>query len=314
MTRELRRGVCVFGALVLAVGGLPAQGSRRVDLSPADAAIAAGRLDVAEAILFDESRRAPREPAVRGALGAFLAARGRLLVGATLLEEALSFGADSATVEVRLFEVYRWEGRYDRAAAQRLARVAPELRDAMRRAGAATLGGAASATVPMLPNEALGIGRIPLAVGGERLEADIQPLASGIALPSSMALFAAVEPVGARGDTTFAVAQSVAIGGVTIGPVPVMLVPSLRTARLGLDVLALLQPTFDYVARTLTVRSEPSDVPGQALPILLTFPGVSFLPREGQGPVGLHTVAGRAALRGARWTLHLSGGAIVLSR
>lgn len=316
ITRRIgRRAAALTVAAHACIGAAAtAQGSRRVELSPADAAIAAGRLDVAEALLFADSRRTPREPSARGALGAFLAARGKLLVGATLLEEALEFGADSAMVEARLFEIYRWEGRYDRAAGQRSARVAPELREAMRRAAVATTGGAPSATVQMLPNEALGLGRITLALGGERFEADIQPLAPGIALPSSMAMFAAVEPVGAHGDTTFAVAQSVAIGGVTIGPVPVMLVPSLRTARLGLDVLALLEPTFDYGARTLTVRSEPGDVPGRALPILLTFPGVSLVPREGQGPVGLHTAAGRAALRGTRWTLRVSAGAIVVAR
>ena len=46
--------------------------------------------------------------------GAFLAARGRFRIGATLLEEAVELGGDSASVERRLASVWRWAGEYAR--------------------------------------------------------------------------------------------------------------------------------------------------------------------------------------------------------
>ncbi len=300
-------------AVVSAARG-DAQGSRRVDPSAAELAIALGELDVAEAALYEQARRSSREPAYRGTLGAFLAARGKFLVGATLLEEARFFGGDTAAIEARLFEVHRWTGQYDRAALLPTVRVARDLRDAFRRAAGTAAGGAAEAIVPMMPNELLGLGRITITVGDEVLEADIHPIANGLQLPSTMALFSAVQPVGANGDTTFAVARTLGIGGVVLGPVPATLVPSLRTARVGLDVLGQLYPTFDPVARTLTVRSTAYTPAGRRLPLLLTFPGVTFVANAGSAAVALHEAAGRAALRGYRWTLDVAGGAVVIER
>lgn len=305
-----------MAALLLAAPAW-AQRARQVEISAADQAIAAGKFSYAEDLLFYESSRNTRDYTSRAALGAFMAARGRLLVGATLLEEAMQFGADSASIQTRLFEVYRWEGRFAQAAAQRLARVSPEIRAAFERVHQAEATGAPSATVPMQPNELLGLGRIAVQVGGERIDMDIQPFLSGVQLPSTMQLFSTLESVIARGDTTFAIAPTVAIGGVLLGPLPVMLVPGIRTGRIGLDVLALLRPTLDQRGGTLTVRSsEPPPVVGasQRRLLFLTFPGVSYLARDGEGAVALHTPAGRAGLRGLRWTLDVSAGAILVER
>ncbi|MDQ8165017.1 MAG: hypothetical protein P3A28_04555 [Gemmatimonadota bacterium] len=310
------RAVALTGlaaSIGLAEPTLGAQAPRRVDPNPAELAIAAGRLDAAERILFENSRRAPREPSARGALGSFLAARGRFLVGATLLEEALEFGGDSAAIESRLFDIYRWAGLFDRAAALEHSRASQVERDALARAAGTAAGGDRTATVPMAPNEAFGLGRITINVGGERVEADIQPLATGLVLPSSMQIFSAIAAVGARGDTTFGVARTIAIGGVTLGPVPVMLVPAVRTARIGLDLLGLLHPTFDVGARSLTVRAEPLAVTGRFGHVLLGFPGVSLVARVGAAPVALQSAGGRAVLRGMRWTLDVPAGVVVIN-
>jgi hypothetical protein len=305
-------------ALVPAVCAARAQGigGLRVEMSFADRSIAAGRFDDAESALFDESARAPRAPLPRGALGAFLAARGKLLVGATLLEEAMFFGGDSMSISTRLFEVYRWEGLQARAAIHKHGRVSPGLRSAMERVPASKPGGSALASVALQPNETFGLGRITLGVGNEKVEADIQPLMNGVQLPSSMALYSVLDAVTSSGDTTFAVAQQLSIGGVTIGPVPVMLVPNLGAARLGLDILSLLRPTFDLNGRTLTVRSVEAQTapPLEKRELFLTFPGISFVVQPGQPPVTLHSVAGRAALRGLRWTLDVPAGAIFIER
>ncbi len=307
-----------FAAAVVAGGGMSrellAQDPRQVDPSPAERAIAVGRLDVAEALLYDAVARAPRQPAARGALGAFLASRGKFLPGATLLDEALYFGADSATVEARLLEIYRWTGEYGRLAALQHAPLSAERRECYARTGTTQAGGAAQATVPLRPNDELGIGRITITIAGVTLDADVQPTMSGIELPSSVEVRSAIEPTGVRGDTTFGVARTLRIGDVTLGPVPVALVPHPRVARLGLDVLSLLTPTFDTRNGTFTVRAQPYKPAGELLPLMLTFPGVSFVAGDATAPVALHEPAGRAALRGTRWTLDVTGGAIVIER
>jgi hypothetical protein len=312
-----QQAVLLIGLVCAAAAPALAQRARQVELSPADQAIALGKYGYAEDLLFYESSLDTRNHMTRAALGSFMAARGKLLVGATLLEEAIRFGADSASIQTRLFEVYRWEGRYAQAAAFPHARVSPEIRAAFARVTQSEVTGLPSATVPMQPNEFLGLGRVPIQVGGERIDVDIQPQLTGVQLPSTMQLFSSLEAVIARGDTTFAIAQSISIGGVLIGPVPVMLVPGLRAGRLGLDVLSLLRPTLDQRAGTLTVRSSdpsPEVGPQQRRLIYLNFPGVSYLARDGEAAVALHTPAGRAGLRGMRWTLDLAAGAILIER
>jgi hypothetical protein len=284
----------------------------RVDTSFAMSAIAAGRYDDAENSLFDEVRRVPREPSTRGALGAFLASRGRLLVGLTLLDETLEFGGDSATVEGWRAKAWRWAGEYGHAAEQRLAPMPEPWREAMRRAGTAATAGPKSATIPLEPNEAFGLGRITLGVGTLKFAADIQPVGEGIVLPATVETFAAVEVIGARGDTTIAVARQISFGGATFGPVPVTLVASTQVARVGLDILGQFTPAFDAAQRTLTVHRGDFVPTGDALPFYLTFPGVIFVPRPDAMPVALQAPAGRAALRGHRWTFDLSRGAIVV--
>lgn len=283
-----------------------------MEQSAADRAIAQGRLDVAEALLYDAAARTPRRPSARGALGNFLAARGRLLVGATLLDEAIQFGADTATIERRQFEVYRWTGEYERLAALRTAPISSPAREALRRSAGTRAGGAAAATVALGPGAQTGLGRITVFVDGVGVAAEIEPLAEGVTLPASPELAAAIDRVGTHGDTVFAVARSLSIGPVTLGPVPVLLVQNIGAAHVGLDVLSQLTPSFDGVRQTLTVHSGPYAARGRRLSTLLTFPGVTFVATAGQGPVGLHTAAGRAALHGARWTLDVTRGFIVL--
>lgn len=314
MRRFPRAGTVLAVVCVAYATRVAAQRAPRVDPSPAEIAISTGDLDGAEDALYEAVRRAPREPSARGALGAFMAARGRLRIGATLLEEAVEFGGDSGAVQRRLSGVWRWAGEYGRAGALRASGLSQGERDALVRAGAAEVGGAATATVPLEPNDLAGLGRISLVVGTDAVPADIAPQAEGVLLPATPALMAAVEPVGASGDTTFAVARDLKIGGVSLGATPVMLVPAQRAARIGLDVLARVSPTFDHAARTLTVRTGRAPEGGEAWPLLLAFPGVSVVVEPGLPPVALHAPAGRAAIRGRRWTLDLDRGVIRVAR
>src|ERR1019366_5663285 len=96
---------------------LGAQAVRAPAVSAADVAISQGRLDDAEQVLFAASSRATHEPLARGALGIFLASRGRLKVGAVLLEEAREFGGDASVIDARLSRIYAWLGDWSAVAA-----------------------------------------------------------------------------------------------------------------------------------------------------------------------------------------------------
>jgi len=301
-------GVAVLVASVPAA----AQQRGRPEPSPAEFAIATGRFAEAEAALFAAVSAAPREPSARGALGAFLAARGRFLVGTVLLDEAVRFGADTATVQSRQLEIFRWAGEFGRAAALPAARMSGAEREAFQRSGLAAVSGARLVTVPLRPNELAGLGRIRIGIGDVELDADIDPSLPGLFLPSTLEIATAVEPTGASGDTTFAVAQWLKFGGLRLGPVPVALIPGRAVARIGLNLLGRLTPTFG--SGELTLRADPPSVAaGESWPVMLMFPGITLVPGTGAAPVMLHQAAGRAVLRGREWTLDLSKGEIAVT-
>jgi hypothetical protein len=308
------RGSC----FVLCASVLAAQpAARRVEPSLADLAIARGQLDEAEAQLFEASRLSPRDPAARGALGSFLAARGHLKVGAVLLEEAKQFGGDARAIDEHLVHIYGWLGSWDLVASL----PGRAALDGPRRARAAYLTrnppsftGPDSSVVALQPNELAGLGRIAIEVGGASLPADVDASIEGLVLPATTDMMGAVEFFGNDGGASIAVAHSVTIGGFALRNVPVRLEP-VASVRVGLDVLARLTPSFDMTARTLTLRSSAAGPErGDALRILLTFPGVRIAARADAAPVGLESAAGRAALRGARWTLDLKRGAVIVAR
>ena len=308
--------LALIGAAPLApLAALAAQPARRTDRSPAERAIAQGRLDEAESAFYAASARAPREPAARGALGAFLASRGRFKAGAVLLEEAREFGGDARAIDERLKHVFAWTGEWQRWATLPSAATFPEPERARAQWLAAhprTRSGPDSSVVPLEPNEVFGFGRIALRVGETTLRADVDPNVEGLVLPAVLDLTGILELFGSRGDTTFAAAAAVSIGAQSLANVPVRLEPDARP-RVGLDLLASLTPTFDLAARRLTLRGAvPNPPAGDQVPFLLGFPGVRIVPRRGEPPVALESPAGRSALRGARWTFDARRGAIVV--
>lgn len=151
-------------------------------------------------------------------------------------------------------------------------------------------------------------------VGNVRLPADVAADIEGLVLPATTDMMGAVEVFGSESGATLAVAHTVTIGRLTFRNVPARLEP-IVTARVGLDLLARLTPTFNLAARTLTLHAGAgAPARGDELRILLTFPGVRIAARADAAPVGLESAAGRAALRGARWTLDLKRGAVIVAR
>jgi hypothetical protein len=167
-----------------------------------------------------------------------------------------------------------------------------------------------SVMVALESNELAGLGRITITVGRATLQADIDPNIDGLVLPSSPEVSAESQQFGMHDSAAVAVVREVSIGGMHLANVHARLSPGAHPA-IGLDVLAPLLPTFDASAHMLTLRSHATVVPGDAIPFLLGFPGVRIVARTGQPPMAIESAAGRAALRGARWTFDLRRGAIV---
>ena len=307
------RGALPF--LMVAASLLVAQEPRRVEASPADVAISQGRLDDAEHELYAASRRAPREPSARGALGSLLASRGHLRIGAVLLEEARQFGGDAASINGRLARIYRWLGDWPALAALPTGAAydgAEKERARWIAAHTSATRGADSTTVRLEPNDVAGLGRITLRIGTVDVSADIDPTIEGIALAPNADLLGGLHVFGERDGVSLAVAPSVAVGAIIRTNVPVTLQRS-GSARVGLDVIATLAPTFDVTARTLTLRAkDATPAGGREISFLLGFPGVRIVARAGQVPVAIESIAGRAVLRGAVWTLSLKRGALVV--
>jgi hypothetical protein len=319
VVREWVAALCLAPLWLAPLAPLAAQGAtgqpRETAASAADIAIAQGRLGDAEQALFAASSRAPHEPSARGALGIFLASRGRLKVGAVLLDEARRFGGDAVVIDAHLARIYAWLGDWPAVAGLQHAPMSAVERDRVKwlAANAPANSGADSAVVALEPNEAAGFGRIALAIGGVTLQADIDPNIEGLLLPSTAEVTGEAQQFGMHDSTSVAVIYSVRIGGVRLTNVSASLSPS-ATPAIGLGVLAALTPTFDAGAHSLTVRRQAPPPLGDPLPILLAFPGVKLVARAGQAPVPMESAAGRAALRGTRWTFDVRRGAILVQR
>ncbi len=292
--------------------GLAAQKIPVPVASAADEAIATGRLDYAEQLLFAASSRATHEPSARGALGSYLASRGKFRIGTVLLEEARQFGGDAQEIEARLARIYPWLGDWASVAAlKHYAASGPE-HDRARwlAAHAMAVSGTDSVIAPIDPNDAFGLGRIVLLFQGAPMQVDIDPNVEGLVLPSWPIVTGSSEQFGMRDSATVAVVREFAIGTLHFSNVRAKLAPDAHPA-IGLDVLAALEPTFDVSAHRLTLRRRPVALAGDAVATLLGFPGLKIVARSGTPPVPIESAAGRAALRGGRWTFDLKRGAIV---
>lgn len=250
----------------------------------ADALLRAGRLAAAESAYYAASDARPRDPVRRAALGEFLAARGAARVGAVLLEEARQFGGDPAAIARQLVPIYRRLDDY-----RALAALPSSPLSSAERAQATWLASHPaddalkdSVVLQLSPSPVvLSLGRVELAVGDMRLEADIDPRSAGVVVDQALRA-RAVARFGERASARVGVLSAVRVGDFVLRNVPVTFAALGRRDRaiIGLDVLARFTPAADPAAHRLVLHASsdlPADSTGAAHPTLTDAQGTRVL-------------------------------------
>ncbi len=283
----VHRRLALAALLVGSTAPLVAQGSHSTGVavpSRADSMLSAGRLAAAEQALYTAVDARPRAPEPRGALGAYLASRGRFRVAEILFQEAQRFGADPRIVQraIAVMAPYRVAHPVEPVVAvpisatrDRSALFAFRVRGTRDDMTAlfdpsvrgVVLGRAAVARF------AVRAGRVSVNIGARRLEG-LEATVDSLAPPDDL--------------------------------------------RIGLDVLWGLHPQVDERAGMLTFGRPPNlaGIAGQVeqVPFVLTFPGMLLVPRVGQPPYSLSSREGRALLRGTRWQIDAATATLVIER
>ena len=314
-----RSPLLVFAFVVALAVPQAAHAQRYVTL--ADSLLRRGRVFAAETLYYYATRKTPRDPGARLALGRYLAARGALKIGATLMEEALYFGADKKTVATYLAPVYEKLGNYkalstlpssplpyaQRSRAEWLAEKAP------------LVDGPDSAAVPLGVSDSTSLGEIALVIDGDTLHAVLDTRVQGIVLDTAWLHRKAIKRFASTYDNDWrniaGVALTAHIGPFTLTNTPVTFTATGEgaRARVGLDLLASMAATFDQRSATITLRREgriSDDAAGERIPTL-TYPGGLWLiRRDGLWP--LTGTMARGIIGARRWTVNARRGELVV--
>jgi hypothetical protein len=288
----------------------------------ADSLFQGGRVFAAETLYYYAVRKAPRDPVARLALGRYLAARGALRVGAVLMEEARYFGGNAKEIGSYLAPVYARLGDWKALVGMPGSPLsyAERMRAEWLRDNAPTVTGPDSAGVAMAPDSA-GFGRVALVLGADTLVAVVDARARGMVLDTAWARRPELKVFKSASDRDWrnyaGVTPQVTLGGFTLANVPTQFdaVGDPARARIGLELLAALAPTFDPRGGRMVLRRVGrvgEGAMGAAVPTL-TYPGGTWLVlRDGVWPI---TSSGaRGALAGARWTVDGRRGRILVER
>lgn len=323
------RALAVFLPLVAALASRGAEAQPRT-ASAGDALLRAGRVEAAEGAYYRAAARRPRDPAVRLALGRYLASRGALRVGAVLLEEARFFGGDTAAVARELAPVYaRLNDHAALAALPRSPLSAPEReRAAWLRDHPPSVVGEDSVVVPFTPAARGGsaIGSFRATVSGRPVTVVVDGALSGWVLDPALGRGRGTRLFGGQAvapGRTVGIAD-VRLGGLSLVQVPVRFATAAAAAaggeaplaRVGLDVLGAFAPTFDARAGRLVLRGDGRvrrARRAEPMAAVLSSDGVYL--STGEALVSLAAPRGRELLAPARrWTFDRRRGEIVLER
>lgn len=324
MRQAFQRFLVPAAAVLLAAAALlaPPTADAQRHVARGDSLFRRGRVFAAETLYYYAVRRMPRDPSARLALGRYLAARGALRIGAVLMEEARFFGGDAKTVGTYLAPVYTRLGDYkalstlpgsplpfaQRSRAEWLASNAP------------AVDGPDSSTVRLGSSNAETLGEIALVIGRDTLRVDIDPRVQGIVLDTSWLRRKEVKRFASTYDNDWRNVAGVVLGA-GMGEFTLRNMPASfeatgdrRRARIGLDVLGGVAPTFDEMAGTLLIRKGGrvgDGTPGERIPTLI-YPGGLFLVRR-DGVFPLTGLPARAVIAGRPWTLNARRGELIVT-
>jgi hypothetical protein len=319
LDRPLPRRSAAFIALAAFASGtaIPVGAQQTMLLERADSLLIAGQVARAEALYYSLSRQATRDPAPRAALGRYLGSRGAFRVGATLLEEALVFGADTASIGRARAPLLQAGDDWTSLAQLPGAPLsgAARARAAWLAANPPAVSGAESVTVAFERSSVSGLGRVRLVVGRDTLAADVDPTTDELVLGDHARYAALVRVFADSAGDRVAVLDSAVIGDLVLERLPARFDARLgpSRARLGLILLARLAPTVDEGAELLTLRrsGRVSAATGRRrIPVVFGFPGLRIARPDRLVPI--ESPAGRAVLAQARWTLDIRRGELVL--
>lgn len=298
----------------------------RGSLGEADSLLASGRVSAAEASYYAALRARPRDPAVRAALGRYLASRGKLQVGAVLLEEARLFGGDTISIARSLVPIYQSLGDFRSLATlpRSPLSVAEQARVRWLVSHPPVLEFPDSvAKIPYQPlSDGTGLGVITVGIGERAVSASIDPAVSGVVVRGAAAKRRRdLRTFGTDSNGVVALIPELHVGDVTLTNVPARLSPDTaggssrgRTdVSIGVDVLQRLAPTFDPSGDTLTLRRTgqvAENLVGTHAPALLDDRGLRVIVDGTWKPTTTKETAQMLATR--RWTLDAKRGFVVL--
>lgn len=273
----------------------------------------------AESLYYAAVSLTPRDPNARHALGEYLVARGRLKIGATLMEEARFFGGDVRTAAEALAPVYAAMQDYRSLAALPSTPLgaAERQRVIWLRDNPPVITGDDSAVVRLHAASGSALARIPLVIAGEPVSAWIDPTVRGLVLDTTWLARPGIRrfPLSSGGDVRRMplVAETVAIGGLTLHNVSARF-DGRAGVTIGLDVLGALTPTFDPGAEMLIVRRGRRIPRGRGEQLVTLVRNGGWYVATGGPLMALHGAEARALLEGRRWTVHAKRGVLVLER
>jgi hypothetical protein len=294
----------------------------RAQTTLADSLLGRGALDRAESAYYGAVRARPHDPAARLDLGRYLAERGAPRVAATLMEEALQFGGERATIASDLAPIYLQIGDYRGLATVSAPALTPaEMAGARWLLTHPTRVVAPDTSLMMVFHQTIEpsgvIGHLPIRVEGRTLEAVVSTHVRGIVV-SDTSVARRLQRFGEGSDAraaVVAVADSVGFGRLSIMNVPIAVEPSATApAVVGIDVLAPFAPTFDPRTSRMTLRSPGTVAAAEhgaiVFPTLMTRDDFKILQAGGWASITTAQIA--RMLERHPWTYDSRRGSIIV--
>lgn len=298
--------------------------ARAQSVRAADSLLRRGNLERAESEYYAVARMRPRDPQARFALGRYLASRGALRIGATLIDEAMQFGFDRRAGSAALEGIYSDLGEYSAIAAMSDAPLSAGDRAQMRWLTShpgRTTAPDSTVLVAFTRSSVDGyVGAVRLRINGRPVLAMVSPRGGcGLRIADTSAVVSSLHRFGADSGASprsAAAADSVGYGRLSVTNVPVSVerLPEHVQAVVCFGALVRFAPTFDPRAGLVTLRlGGRAPAPGassMAMPMREIDGQYTVLKGGGWAAVVLPQISSMLASR--RWTLDARRGSIFI--